>query len=390
GASRDLILGLTSGTEVGFPGMVAMSKVGGGSGDPLPDFFQTDMFGTWRVYVQRVESKLGGSTTQVGQTTFGPSGTFTTGALVDASTPAVTTTLTTGNLLVGANGSVTGSLSVSALPTADRYTSIGTIRAAKDVITGVLTANLSARTTTHYGLGTMVRDVTLFDLGQSAYSVTEGSSLTVTVKRTGNLTAPATVGWSVGGGTSTPGDFTAPTGGTLTFAASVATQMFSVKTTVNTLVDGNRSANIVLSAPGGPGAMLGSLASAPLSIVDEDRAGTVKLSATTYPVLEAGKNALVTIQRTGTALASGVVVQFSITDGTAQAGRDYTLPANTSVTFGAGVLTQTVSIPILENPLVDGPRSFTFTLTGISPVSGVIGTPSSATVTIADNDLGGT
>jgi hypothetical protein len=363
-----------------------MSKVA--PPDDSITFSPADLFGTWRVYVQRVESKLAGSTTQIGQTTFNASGAFTSGALVDAGAPPVTTTLTTGNLLVSANGSVTGSLAAGTLATADRYTLIGSMRAAKDVITGVLTANLSARTTTHYGLVTLVRDVTLFDLAQPAYSVTEGNTLTVTVKRTGNLTAPASVSWSVGGGTSSPADFVAPTGGTLTFAAGIATQTFSIKTTVNTLVDGNRSADIVLSAPAGPGAMLGSLASASLSIVDEDRAGTVKLSAAAYTVTESARTASIVIQRVD-GKASNVVVEFVTIGGTALEGRDYSA-TNSSVTFSATDVSKTVLVPILENSLVDGARSFTFQLTGISPAGGVIGAPASATVTIGDNDQGGT
>ena len=167
--------------------MVAMSKVGDGSGTPTT-FAQTDLFGTWLVYLQRVDSKFAGSTTQIGQTTFSPSGTFSTGALVDASAPPITTTLTTGNVVIGTtNGSVTGFLAAGTTATAPRYTITGTMRAAKDLITGVLTANVSAKVS--YGLVTLVRDVSFFDLSQPTFNVTEGNPITVTVKRTGNTTA---------------------------------------------------------------------------------------------------------------------------------------------------------------------------------------------------------
>lgn len=387
-ASRDLILGLTtSNSPAGFPGMVAMSKIVPPE-DAVVTFSQPDMFGTWRVYVQRVESKLAGSTTQIGQTTFGPSGFFMNGTLVDAGTPAISTNLATGNLLVATNGSVTGSLAVSTAATADRYSFIGSMRAAKDVITGVLTANLSARTATHYGLVTMVRDISLFDLSQPAYTVTEGNSLTATVKRTGNLTTPGTVDWVVN--TASPGDFVAPTGGTLSFAAASGSATFTVKTTPNTLVEGNRSATIVLSAPTGPGAMLGSLISAPLNIVDEDKGGTFKLSAGTYAGSEITKTAAITITRTGGA-ASGIVVQFRTADDTAVANRDYApyTATNGSVTFSATDVSKTVVVPIVDNGQVDGTRRFTFTLTNVS-ANAVLGSPATATVAIADNETGGT
>ena len=107
-------------------------------------------------------------------------------------------------------------------------------------------------------------------------------------------------------------------------------------TAANAVVDGNRSVTLTLSSPTGTSAMLGATPGATVNILDEDRTGLVKLSAANYSVAETGKNALITIVRTGTNLAANVSVQFTISDGTALAGRDYALPAlpsNTSVTF---------------------------------------------------------
>ena len=146
--------------------------------------------------------------------------------------------------------------------------------------------------------------------------------------------------------------------------------------------------NLALTAPTGVGAVLGSTATGVLNIVDEDKAGTVKLSLATYPIPEAGKNASIVIQRSGGA-ASSVVVQFATADGTAEAGVDYTATSG-SVTFGAGEVSKTVLVPIRETAIVDGSRSFTFALTGATPPSTVIGTPASALVTIGDNDVAGT
>lgn len=382
-ANRDLILGVTDASAVGAPGMVLMSRV---TPSPPAGFFAaSDLAGPWRVYLHRVESARQESTWQTGSATFGAAGAFTGGTLEDID--ATPTTLTTGSLLVSANGSVTGTLSAGATALADQYVIKGVLRATKDVITGVVTARVNARTQTFHGLLTMVREATVFDLGQNTYTVTEGGTAIITVLRMGNRAGAGTVHYDASGGTAPGGDYQAASG-TLTFAAGAASAPFTVKTNANTLVDGNRSVNLVLSAPTGTGVLLGATATGVLNIVDEDKAGTVKLSLAAYPVAEAGKNVSIVIQRSGGA-ASGVVVQFATSDGTAEAGVDYTATSG-SVTFGAGEISKTVMVPIRETAIVDGSRSFTFALAGATPPSTVIGIPGSALVTIGDNDVAGT
>ena len=78
------------------------------------------------------------------------------------------TTLSTGSLVVAADGSVTGTLANGTAATAHRYEITGTMRALKDLITGVLTARLGP-TVVYQGLVTMVREVTMLDLGQASY-----------------------------------------------------------------------------------------------------------------------------------------------------------------------------------------------------------------------------
>ena len=61
--------------------MVAMSKLVS-SGPPVT-FGRADLFGTWRIYTQRVNAKQAGSTTQVGGTAFDSGGNFLGGVLRD-------------------------------------------------------------------------------------------------------------------------------------------------------------------------------------------------------------------------------------------------------------------------------------------------------------------
>jgi len=52
-----------------------------------------------------------------------------------------------------------------------------------------------------------------------------------------------------------------------------------------------------------------------------------------------------------------VTVQVNITGGTATSGTDYTPPANNTLSFGPGVTSQNLSIPILDDNLVEGNES---------------------------------
>jgi Calx-beta domain len=229
---RDLILGFTR-AGLNAPGMVALSKVAPG-GTTLA---QADLAGPWRVYLQRVESKLAGGTWQLGVSTFGPTGAFT-GATLEDVTGAVTT-LSTGSLVVAANGSVTGTLANGTAATAHRYEITGTMRALKDLITGVLTARLGP-TVVYQGLVTMVREATLLDLGQASYSIVEGQPARVTVRRTGNQAGTITVDYSASGGTAPAGDYAVVGSGTLTFPPGMSSRTFDVATTSDGVVQGSR------------------------------------------------------------------------------------------------------------------------------------------------------
>src|SRR5262249_25710760 len=148
-----------------------------------PAFTQVDMAGPWRVYMERVESKLAGSTWQIGLSNFSTAGAFTGATLTDQ--VGTTTVLTTGGLVVANTGGVDGTLVAGSGASAQSYTIHGTMRGLKDVITGVVTAQLGA-SSTYQGIVTLVREVTILDLGQPAYTVVEGQPAKVTVMRTGN------------------------------------------------------------------------------------------------------------------------------------------------------------------------------------------------------------
>ena len=89
----------------------------------------------------------------------------------------------------------------------------------------------------------------------------------------------------------------------------------------------------------------------------------------------------------GCPTAEAATVTFSTTNGSATAGSDYTATAG-SLTFPSGTAsgsTQTVTIPLVNDTLIEPTEAFSFRLS--SPERAILGTPSAATITIADNDL---
>ena len=116
--------------------------------------------------------------------------------------------------------------------------------------------------------------------------------------------------------------------------------------------------------------------------------GTLQFSAATYTVAENGGSATITITRTGGS-AGAVGVTFATSNGTATAASDYTAVSQT-VSFASGdTANKTVSIPITDDTVVEGNETVNLALT--NPTGGAtLGSPSTAVLTITDNDTAGT
>ncbi|HOD05336.1 MAG TPA: Calx-beta domain-containing protein, partial [Anaerolineaceae bacterium] len=114
-------------------------------------------------------------------------------------------------------------------------------------------------------------------------------------------------------------------------------------------------------------------------------AGSVlRLEAATWTVAEGGSTLDITVERMGSP-AGQVSVLFTTTDGSATAGSDYTAISQTLTWADGNSNVQVISIPILEDALIEGTESFTVTLSG--PSDAYLGTPYQGTVTITDNDV---
>ncbi len=108
----------------------------------------------------------------------------------------------------------------------------------------------------------------------------------------------------------------------------------------------------------------------------------VEFSDPAYTVSEAGPEAVITVNRTGGS-SSSFTIDYATSSLTALAGIDYGAVSGT-LSFADGEDSQTFSVPVFEDVLVEGNEVVVLTLSGGN--GAVPGAVSEATLTIADND----
>ncbi len=110
----------------------------------------------------------------------------------------------------------------------------------------------------------------------------------------------------------------------------------------------------------------------------------VAFSSATYGVGEAGVSATITVTRTGGG-SEAFSVDYATADGGASAGADYIATSGT-LNFAAGEVSQTFSVTVLEDGLVEQDETILLALSGAS--GAILGAVSDAVLTITDNDVG--
>jgi hypothetical protein len=112
--------------------------------------------------------------------------------------------------------------------------------------------------------------------------------------------------------------------------------------------------------------------------------GTLQFSQTSYAVGEGGGQATITATRSGGS-SGQVSVSFGTSNGSAQAGSDYTARSGTLTWPDGDAADKTFSVPVTDDPAVEPSETVNLALSG--PTGGAaLGTRATATLTIADND----
>ncbi|MFC4159336.1 Calx-beta domain-containing protein [Chitinimonas lacunae] len=134
------------------------------------------------------------------------------------------------------------------------------------------------------------------------------------------------------------------------------------------------------------GGRVGKGATATVSVVDDDQAGsvTVGLDAQEYQVDEQAGVLRVGVKRNGSSVGA-VSVKFLTASGTAFEGDDFNLVSQTLTWADGDAATKLIEVPIVNDQWVEGPENFELQLS--EPTGASLGTDS-ARVTIKDDDQG--
>nr|WP_246345527.1 Calx-beta domain-containing protein [endosymbiont of Lamellibrachia barhami] len=228
------------------------------------------------------------------------------------------------------------------------------------------------------------RSAGTLDLSAATATLSEGGpAITLTVDRTGGSDGTVTVDYATADGTATAaGDYTAISG-TLTFLDGELSKTLTLTPTSDTTWEPSETFTLTLSNP--VDAALG-LATATATINDDDprNAGTLALNTATESVAENTAGGLtLTVSRTGGSDGT-VSVDYATTDGTANAPGDYAALSGT-LDFLDGETSKTIPLTLTDDTTWEPDEDFTVTLS--NPVAASLGTQSSTTVTITDDDV---
>ena len=206
---------------------------------------------------------------------------------------------------------------------------------------------------------------------QSAYTANASqSNAVITVIFSGTTDQVASVDFSTSDGTAMAGVAYVAISNTLNFAGGILTNTASIPLLNNGMAGSTQTVNLALSNPTGS-AVLGIPSTAVLSIINNE-IEQLQFAQASFSVDDTDTVATITLVRIG-ATNGTVTVNFSTSDGSALAGVDYTMTTGT-VTFADGVLTNTVTIPILPPGPLETNKTVNLTLT--TPTAGAsLGSP---------------
>jgi hypothetical protein len=230
--------------------------------------------------------------------------------------------------------------------------------------------------------GAMSAQAGVIEFTSAAFSSSEATTpALITVQRSGDTSAGATVKVATSNGTATAGsDYTATTV-TLTWAAGDgANKTVSIPILNDRLVEGTETVTLTLSDVTGD--TLGGNSTAVLNILDYEE-GSLAFGAATYEVGENAGTATITVTRSDGS-DGAVTVNYATVNGTATSPAFYTAKSGT-LTFADGDTSKTISIDIIDNDVGQANRNFRVTLSAVTG-GAILGERSSTTITIINDD----
>ena len=251
----------------------------------------------------------------------------------------------------------------------------------QEAFTVTLSGQTNATLGTAIATGTIDDDDGEPELRIAGATVSEGEPVAFVVSLVPASGKPVTVSYETSDGTAEAGeDYTAVSATTLTFTAGETAKTVSVATAEDTRNEDQEEFTVTLS--GQTNAALGT-AIATGTIDDDDGEPELRIAGATVSEGEPVAFVVSLVPASG----KPVTVSYETSDGTAEAGEDYTAVSETTLTFTAGETAKTVSVAT-EDDQLDEADGETFTITLSSPGNATRATDgTTATGTINDNDV---
>jgi dienelactone hydrolase len=242
-------------------------------------------------------------------------------------------------------------------------------------------ANPSADTTVGGATTVTLRGNDGIKLEFTAYSGGEGTgSVTLALVRGPDETAPASVDYVSAPGTATAGADYAAASGTALFPTGERVSLIEMPILKDGLNESDETFRVNFSNASG-GTLLNPT-SATVTILDDDKG--VEFVQNRLRVHEDQDGVRVEVARGNDGLLDPFVVDYTVTNGTAMAGEDFTLPSG-SLSFAAGEMTRSLWVPAINDSVAEADQTFRVTLS--NPTAGLaLGQTANrtATVTICD------
>ena len=219
----------------------------------------------------------------------------------------------------------------------------------------------------HTQLGTSAANGTITDNDDApAASVDDVSvrenagTLRFPVKLAAESGRTVTLEWSTSDGTATAGDdYTAVSGGTITFAPGETTKRGAITILQDTLAEQDETFTVALASADSTADTAG--ATGTVTIEDDEARPRLSIADAMKGEDSSPMTFTVTLSVES---AFDVTVQWETADGTATAPDDYTAVAAGTITFAAGEVSKDIEVTLVDDSVHDGDETLTATLYG--------------------------
>ncbi|HEY6166600.1 MAG TPA: Calx-beta domain-containing protein, partial [Verrucomicrobiae bacterium] len=221
----------------------------------------------------------------------------------------------------------------------------------------------------------------------ATYSNSENvTTAVITVVRTNGAAGSVSVNFATADGTAistgTNADYV-PASGVVVFADGQTNASFTVTIINDSRIEPDETLALFLSNPAG-GAALGSPNAATLTIVNDDFAGSLQFTSSSYSVNEAAGVSTISVSRVG-GTAGPVSVSFAATAGTASAGADFTAISGVLNWADGDAADKTFQVQIANDNVGELDETVNLTLSNAGGGAS-LGAPAAAVLTITDDD----